>query len=526
MILHLYNAVPSRLSFKLSASVPNMPTHFSLKLFNTLPRHIRQSHQLRPRKPLGGLVGLRGVHCWGSGRFYRVLTRVLSGGGGEGVNIMDLRAHDSLQHTTPILHRGKFESTLKVLALSVPVAMTNSVMKDLQRLGAILDRPKIKAVVKIEEKSDHRLILLSDRFSNGAENLPNQVKHLLASSNETVTLTNYTLILQYQHKSANEVLREILPKGMDPPASFETIGHIAHLNLPGYPPDQPGGGGEWDAGGKEEWEGYKRIIGQVILDKNPNLATVVNKVGVISNQYRVFDMEILAGEPRLVTEVSQNGNRFQLDYSQVYWNSRLEHEHARLVEKYFMPGEVVVDLMCGVGPFAIPAAKKGCRVIANDLNKHSVYWLRVNMGLNRVSPKDVIALNMDAKDVFRLLSGSKDLPRIPGFDPIILKPNLHKSPEHLPDPPQVPDDFRAEGGLMFHHIVMNLPRTAIEFLGSFRGRFQGSAWEGKAMPLVHLYTFAQNTESEKDIISRVERHLGGSLEVRQKKNRWRFIRFD
>jgi tRNA G37 N-methylase Trm5 len=45
----------------------------------------------------------------------------------------------------------------------------------------------------------------------------------------------------------------------------------------------------------------------------------------------------------------------------VYWNSRLEQEHKRLVDT-FRPGQVVVDMMAGIGPFAVPAAQKGCSV--------------------------------------------------------------------------------------------------------------------------------------------------------------------
>ena len=45
----------------------------------------------------------------------------------------------------------------------------------------------------------------------------------------------------------------------------------------------------------------------------------------------------------------------------MYWNSRLETEHKRLVDT-FKAGQVVVDVMAGIGPFAIPAAQRGCKV--------------------------------------------------------------------------------------------------------------------------------------------------------------------
>ena len=45
----------------------------------------------------------------------------------------------------------------------------------------------------------------------------------------------------------------------------------------------------------------------------------------------------------------------------MYWNSRLEAEHRRLVEQ-FKAGEVIADVMAGIGPFAIPAAQLGNQV--------------------------------------------------------------------------------------------------------------------------------------------------------------------
>jgi tRNA G37 N-methylase Trm5 len=67
----------------------------------------------------------------------------------------------------------------------------------------------------------------------------------------------------------------------------------------------------------------------------------------------------------------------------VYWNSRLQTEHTRLVNM-FQPDELVADVFAGVGPFALPAARKGCAVLANDLNPESYKYLTVNIENNKV----------------------------------------------------------------------------------------------------------------------------------------------
>jgi hypothetical protein len=78
------------------------------------------------------------------------------------------------------------------------------------------------------------------------------------------------------------------------------------------------------------------------------------------------------------------GCEFTFDFRRVYWNSRLQTEHDRLVS-LFAPCDVIADVFAGVGPFAIPAARKGCAVWANDLNPASYEFLRKNVVKNRVS---------------------------------------------------------------------------------------------------------------------------------------------
>ena len=71
----------------------------------------------------------------------------------------------------------------------------------------------------------------------------------------------------------------------------------------------------------------------------------------------------------------------------MYWNSRLSAEHERLVH-LFRPEELVADVFAGVGPFALPAGKKGCGVLANDLNPNSFKYLQVNIKDNKVRTLD------------------------------------------------------------------------------------------------------------------------------------------
>lgn len=51
----------------------------------------------------------------------------------------------------------------------------------------------------------------------------------------------------------------------------------------------------------------------------------------------------------------------------------------------FQPDDLVADVFAGVGPFALPAAKKGCAVLANDLNPESHKYLTLNIKDNKVS---------------------------------------------------------------------------------------------------------------------------------------------
>lgn len=349
----------------------------------------------------------------------------------------------------PELDRSQFTSTLHLKALRLDARKCQEYVKALN--GHLLHWSRIKAVVRDESDASKRLLLLKDSVTGpDLKGLPEDRKQLIHDAG--IEIVDYPLTLDYSYWPADHILKKLLPEGSDVPSSFETVGHIAHLNI------------------RDELIPYKHLIGQVILDKNCNIRTVVNKVGTITNDYRVFQMEVVAGEPQTETEVVQHKARFKLDFSKVYWNSRLEHEHLRLV-KTFRPTDIVLDVMAGIGPFVVPAAQRHCKVYANDLNPDSYRYLKENVRINKVGDH-VETYNMDGREFIRSLS--------------------------------------SPGGPLYSQVVMNLPASAVSFLDAFRGACSDARWQNH-LPTINVYTFSRGDEDEAGVRQHVEDALGGPL---------------
>lgn len=308
------------------------------------------------------------------------------------------------------LDRNLFKKSIEISAVKLAPKCISQVMKNLGE-GSVLSLPGIRSVVPAPKDPAFKLLLLHKEAEAFAEDEKAVIRDAAGE------FCSHTLEIDYGFWRADQILRAILPDGIDCPSSFDSVGHIAHVNL------------------REEQLPFKALIGEVLLDKNSHIRTVVNKVAAIENRFRVFPMEVLAGEECFVTRVSEQKCTFELDFSEVYWNSRLQHEHSRIVERLLQPGQFVCDAFCGVGPFAIPAAKKRCFVWANDLNPASFRWLKHNAALNRISDAFLTMHNEDAA-VFLPESSRR----------------LHAA---------FPERF------FFDHYVMNLPAIAVEFLRYF-----------------------------------------------------------
>lgn len=293
---------------------------------------------------------------------------------------------------------------------------------------------------------------------------------VIPSSEENRLLEEHEVKVGYASYNMESVLRSLLPKDLVPPASFETAGHIAHVNL------------------REEHTPWKYVIGKVLIDKHtPRIKTVVNKLESTGGPYRTFKMELIAGEDEMVTEVNENSCRFKMNFSKVYWNSRLETEHRRIISS-LKPSDILADSFCGIGPFVLPAVKlKRCVAYANDLNPSSIEYLKENAKRNNIT---LSGYSLEGKD-----NGSANEPCV--YASCGCARDFLKS-------------LILEKGIGVTVVVMNFPSGAPEFLDVFKGLYADR--KDSILPLIHCYCFASAENWEEDARRRIRHNLFGGDE--------------
>ena len=158
-------------------------------------------------------------------------------------------------------------------------------------------------------------------------------------------------------------------------------------------------------------EGRAREAAEAIVASDLPVRAVLNRASKVKGETRVREWEVLAGDvggqspaegetpSRAWTETvhREYGCEFLVDVAQVYFSPRLATERHRVVEQV-EPGEHAFDMFAGVGPFAVPMAKRGAEVVATDVNEVAIEYLRENAERNGVADR-VGAIHGDVREV-------------------------------------------------------------------------------------------------------------------------------
>ena len=188
-----------------------------------------------------------------------------------------------------------------------------------------------------------------------------------------------------RHRTLTEAVKIDLPPELLAivPKSFEVIGRIAIIELP------------------DELVPVEELIGAGVLELCPSVRTVMAKAGAFSSDYRTRELRLIAGEDNSMTCYKEHGCTYELDVRTVFFSTRLSHERLRIACQV-KPGERVVDMFAGVGPYSILVARKQplSTVYAVDANPAAFKFLVSNVLGNRVL-RSVRPMMGDIREVVR-----------------------------------------------------------------------------------------------------------------------------
>ena len=143
-------------------------------------------------------------------------------------------------------------------------------------------------------------------------------------------------------------------------------------------------------------QSYDRSVSEAIMAVHKNVKTVLEPTTGVIGEFRVREFKVLCGEERTTTTYKEHGFTYEMDLAKVYFSPRLSTERKRIIDQ-ISDLELVVDMFAGIGPFAIPAAKKAMYVVAVDKNPYAVEYMKRNIQINHVT--NIEAVCADVREI-------------------------------------------------------------------------------------------------------------------------------
>jgi tRNA (guanine37-N1)-methyltransferase len=174
-------------------------------------------------------------------------------------------------------------------------------------------------------------------------------------------------------------------------SAFDQIGDIVIIKIP------------------NELMPKKKYIADTILAHVKSAKAVFAQVSPVRGDYRVRNLEFIAGENRTITEYREHGCRFRVDVAKTYFSPRLSTERLRIANMVG-EGETIVNMFAGVGTYSILMARmnKTCKVYSIDSNAVAAELCEANAKLNKVQDR-VVSIHGDAGEVIKdKLAGQAD----------------------------------------------------------------------------------------------------------------------
>ncbi|WAI02352.1 class I SAM-dependent methyltransferase [Methanogenium organophilum] len=177
------------------------------------------------------------------------------------------------------------------------------------------------------------------------------------------------------------------------PDHYDVIGDVAVITLP------------------DALLPYREVIGRCITEERHNIRSVCMRTAPVAGTRRTAGYAVIFGREGTETVHREYGCPYHLDVKKAFYNPRLASERNR-VAKQVREGERVLVPFAGVGPFVIPAAKRGGQVTAIEINPDACRYLRENVRENDM--EDMVTLiEGDAMQLLASCGGEYDRAIVP-----------------------------------------------------------------------------------------------------------------
>jgi tRNA (guanine37-N1)-methyltransferase len=136
-----------------------------------------------------------------------------------------------------------------------------------------------------------------------------------------------------------------------------------------------------------------------IMTRNQHVVSVLKKESAREGEFRIREYSLVAGDEDTEVLHMENGYKLLVDPRKAYFSNRESTERMRIASQV-RPGELVMVMFAGIGPYAIAIAKAQPgvqKVIAIEINPEAVRYMEHNVRINKLSHK-VQPLQGDVRD--------------------------------------------------------------------------------------------------------------------------------
>jgi len=243
-----------------------------------------------------------------------------------------------------------------------------------------------------------------------------------------------------------KIPKKLLPEVI---SAYDRVGDMIILDIP------------------EVLEKYEKVIGKLMLDMHPGVKVVSKKVGIHYGKDRKQKVKLLVGEKRKTALYTENAIRMYVNYEDAYFSPRLSQERLR-ISKLVKKGEDILVMFSGIAPYCLTIRKhtEAGKIVGVEMNPKGHALAEKNVKLNKMQ-----GIELHCGDVK------------------LVVPKLQRK---------------------FDHIVMPLPKTAMEFLDIAIKRLKKGG-------IIHYYAFWHEHEfsEEKKELKKYCKDLGYAIKIKK-----------